>query len=213
MMTPADAANAADAGADAVGMILHAVAKRLIPLDTARQIVAVLPPYVMPVGVFVDAVPALVLHVARQLNLSTVQFHGNETIDDLAAVAPLKVIKAIKVESTTIRQELDEWRDLIRAGRADNLAALLLESPVKGASGGTGVTNDFDLIQRLESEGCFLGLPPLVVSGGLTPENVGSVVAQLQPYAVDVSSGIEASFGSKSVEKMRTFVSNVSRAE
>ncbi len=209
MMTPGDARAAAEAGADSIGMILHADAKRLISLDTARDIVAALPPYVTAVGVFVDAVPALVQHVAAQLRLSTVQFHGNETIDDLAAVAPLKVIKAVKVDRATIRHVLDEWRDLRRARRADNLAALLLESPVKGAAGGTGVANDFGLIRELQFEGHFDGLPPIVVSGGLGPDNVEGVVRLLRPYAVDVSSGIESSFGVKSVEKMRAFVRNV----
>ncbi len=206
MMSAADARAAADAGADAIGMILHANAKRLISLTTARQIVDALPAYVMPVGVFVDAIPAKVLEYAAALQLSTVQFHGNETLADINVVAPIKVIKAIKVDRATIRTVLAEWRDLYQAGRCPNLCAILLESPVKDASGGTGVANDFQLIAELQKENAFDGLPPTVLSGGLTPENVGGLVYQLKPYAVDVSSGIESAFGVKSVDKMAAFV-------
>ena len=211
MMRPADARAAADAGADAVGMILHADARRRIDLNTAAAIVAALPPYVMPVGVFVDAPPQTVTQTALTLGLTTVQLHGGETIDDVAACSPLKVIKAIKVDPQAIRVLLDDWRDAVARGRCPNLVALLLETPVVGQSGGTGKTNDFLLIRALFDEHAFDGLPAIVVSGGLTPDNVGAVVELLHPYAVDVSSGIESStFGEKSAEKMRAFVANAS---
>lgn len=212
MMRPADARAAADAGADAIGMILHANARRKIDLATAAQIVSVLPPYVSPVGVFVDAPPQEVKETAQTVGLTTVQLHGNETIDDVAACAPLRVIKAIKVDPQAIRVMLDDWRDAMARQRCPNLIALLLETPVAGQSGGTGQTNDFPLIRRLQDEGAFNGLPEIVISGGLTPENVGAVVDLLHPYAVDVSSGIEGdTYGVKSVEKMRVFVQNASR--
>ena len=206
MMRPADARAAADAGADAIGMILHANAKRKIDHDTAAAIVAVLPAYVTAVGVFVDAPPQVVKQTAAALSLNTVQLHGNETIDDVAACSPLKVIKAIKVDPQAIGVMLDDWREAYQTGRCPNLVALLLETPVAGAAGGTGVVNDFPFIRRLLYEGAFDGLPPIVVSGGLTPDNVGEVVRLLHPYAVDVSSGIEETFGEKSIAKMRTFV-------
>lgn len=208
MMTASDARAAANAGADAIGMILHADARRRIDADVAKQITGVLPPYVTAIGVFVDALPQRVLELARELSITTVQFHGHETIDDIVAVAPLKVIKAIKADRATIRPTLFEWRELCAAGRCPNLVGLLLESPVVGASGGTGVANDFELIRELQSERAFDGLPPVIVSGGLTPGNVSDVVRLLHPYAVDVSSGIESSYGHKSVEKMRAFVRN-----
>lgn len=202
MMSVADARAAADAGADAIGMILHANAKRLIDLELAKQIVAALPPYVTAVGVFVDATPAQVIETAGSVGLTTVQFHGHETISDIRAVAPLRVIKAIKTDPTTIRPVLDELRN----ARCDNLIGVLLESPVKGASGGTGVVNDFDFIASLGHEGVFVGLPAVILSGGLTPQNVRDAATRVRPYAVDVSSGIESEFGRKSVEKMRAFV-------
>jgi phosphoribosylanthranilate isomerase len=202
MMSVADARAAADAGADAIGMILHANAKRLIDLELAKQIISALPPYVTAVGVFVDATPSKVLEVARQIGLTTVQFHGSETLHDINAVAPLRVIKAIRTDPTTIRPVLDELRD----ARAENLVGVLLETPVKGAAGGTGVVNDFDFIASLNREGAFSGLPPIILSGGLTPENVRQASLLVKPYAVDVSSGIEAEFGRKSAQKMLDFV-------
>ncbi len=210
-MSLPDAQAAADAGADAIGMILHANAKRLISVDLAGQIARAMPPYVTPVGVFVDLVPARVIEIARQVGLSTVQFHGNETLADIQSAAPLKIIKAIRVDRATIRPVLAEWRDAYQSGKCDNLIGILLESAVKGASGGTGVENDFDLIDELQQSGAFAGLPPIILSGGLTPDNVGAQVTRLRPYGVDVSSGIESTFGIKSVEKMTRFVANASR--
>jgi len=139
-----------------------------------------------------------------------VQFHGNESPADIAAVAPLRVIKVIRVDDQ-ITARLAEWRSILVSGRCGNLVALLLETPVAGHAGGTGVANDFDRIEQLTKAGAFAGLPPVVISGGLTPDNVGDVVRRLRPYAVDVSSGIEAEFGKKSAEKMAAFVREATR--
>lgn len=212
MMSQSDALAAVHAGADAIGMILHANAKRRIEIELARQIVQTLPPYVMPVGVFVDLVPARVIDIANEVGLSTVQFHGNETLADFQSAGRLKIIKAIRVDRATILPALAEWRDAYQSGKCDNLIGILLESAVKGASGGTGVENDFDLIDQLQQTGAFVGLPPIILSGGLTPDNVQQQVARLHPYAVDVSSGIESTFGVKSVDKMTRFVANVAQA-
>ena len=204
-MTVADAKLAADLGADAVGMILHAEARRHVPLETAGQIVAALPPYVTAVGVFVNATPATVIHVANALQITTVQFHGNESPIDVGACSSLRVIKVLKVDES-IESMLTDWREARADGRCNNLIAILLETPAVGHAGGTGIANDFARIEQLSRSGAFQGLPPIVISGGLTPENVGDVVARLCPYAVDVSSGIEATFGKKSEEKMRAFI-------
>ncbi|MGN6625374.1 MAG: phosphoribosylanthranilate isomerase [Tepidisphaeraceae bacterium] len=210
MMTPDDARQAADSGADAVGMVLHANARRKIELDIAAAIINALPPYVAPVGVMVDAPPTTALYLAHTLGLNTVQFHGQESPADIAAVAPLRVIKVIRVDDQ-ITARLAEWRSILASGRCGNLVALLLETPVAGHAGGTGVANDFDRIERLTNDGAFAGLPPVVISGGLTPGNVGEVVRRLKPYAVDVSSGIEAEFGKKSADKMAAFVREATR--
>ncbi|GIW76586.1 MAG: N-(5'-phosphoribosyl)anthranilate isomerase [Phycisphaerae bacterium] len=202
IMTVEDALAAVEAGADAIGMILHAQARRRIEPELAREIVQALPPYVTPVGVFVNALPARVLEIAQLVRLTTVQFHGNETIEDIRSVDPLKVIKAVRTDPHTVRDVLLELKET----SCKNLCGILLETAVPGSTGGTGVANDFDLIELLRTEGAFEGLPPVIVSGGLTPQNVGKVVRRIRPYGVDVSSGIETEFGKKSPEKMRDFV-------
>jgi phosphoribosylanthranilate isomerase len=209
MTTPDDALAAAGAGADAVGMILHAPkARRLISLDAAAAIIKSLPPYVDPVGVFVDAGP-FAADAVSWLGLSTAQFHGDESPADVDAAAPARVLKAVKMHARTIAATLANWR----SSRPRNLAGLLLEAPTLEA-GGTGVANDFGLIKRLQDEDALAALPPIIVSGGLTPGNVGDVVRLLRPYAVDVSSGIEGSvYGRKDVKKMQDFVAAVRDAD
>jgi phosphoribosylanthranilate isomerase len=125
---------------------------------------------------------------------------------------PFKVIKAIKCDARTIRPTLQEWRAAYQAGELPNLAALLLEAPT-AAAGGTGEANDFALIRMLQCEGAFDGLPGIIVAGGLRPESVASVVRGLRPYAVDVSSGIEETFGRKSPALIRRFVDEVAGSD
>lgn len=209
VMRPADARAAADAGADAVGMILHADARRLIDPMTAASIVSVLPPYVSPVGVFVDAPVAQVRSLARFLNLGHVQLHGDETPEMVAELTDVRVVKVLKV-TPTIAADLEPWRKAYEAGDLRNLIGLLLDS---AGGGGTGHANDFGVIRTLMHDGHFDGLPPITVAGGLRPESVGGVVGDLRPFAVDTSSGIEVIFGEKSVDKMRRFIDAVRAAD
>ena len=212
MMTIADAHAAAQAGADAVGMILHSETRRKIEIDLARQIVEILPPFVTPVGVFVDAPAQRIINVAQRVELRTVQLHGNETTACVAAVAPIKVIKAIKTNIQTVREVLAKWKEDFATGELANLDAILLEAPV-AAPGGTGAENDFDLVAQLQAEGAFGGLPPMIVAGGLRPENVQGVVEKLRPYGVDVSTGIEDQSGKKSLPLMQAFAEGALRAD
>ncbi|MDB5328590.1 MAG: N-(5-phosphoribosyl)anthranilate isomerase [Phycisphaerales bacterium] len=201
IMSVTDALAAADAGADAVGMILHANARRQIDVTTAAAIVVVLPPYVTPVGLFVDAPAATVLSIASSVGINMVQFHGNEKPKDVGEIKTLRVIKALKVDAR-IEETLGEWREAYAAGTISNLIGLLLD----GASGGgTGEANDFGRIHDLQRRGLLTGLPPIIIAGGLTPENIASVVQLLRPFAVDTSSGIEAEYGKKSPQKMNAF--------
>jgi len=204
---PADAAAAAAAGADAVGMIVHAKSKRLIDLPTAAAVVAALPPYVASVGVFVDASAEQVRNIVAGANLTAAQLHGDET-PQIAAACGGKVIKAIRVDEKVL-ETLAIWRNAIQSGVCKNVIGLLLETAVAGQSGGTGVANDFEGIAKLKAYGAFHDLPPILLSGGLTPENVSAAASLVRPYAVDVSSGIEESLGKKSVEKMTRFAAAV----
>jgi phosphoribosylanthranilate isomerase len=203
MMRVEDARAAVQCGADAVGMVLHANTPRRIGLDVARQIIAVLPPFVTPIGLFVDAPAERVVEVADELHLNHVQLHGHESPDFVAALGALRVIKMIRVTRDGLSDALAPWR------KNNSLAAILLETGSTAQAGGTGVENDWDTIEAGQAAGMFEGLPPIIAAGGLRPDNVARVIQRLRPYAVDVSSGIEATRGVKSVEKMQLFADNV----
>jgi phosphoribosylanthranilate isomerase len=209
MMRAEDAAAAARAGADAIGLVFYDAAARRVTVEQARAIINVLPPFVTPVGLFVDAAPEAVLDVARQLNLRQVQLHGHESPEDVAKLAGLSIIKAIRVERDRLRQTLDDWRGAIRDLHLTNLSGLLMETAATAAPGGTGVENDWETIAAAQDAGALADLPPIIAAGGLTPQNVAAVVRRLRPWAVDVSSGVESSRGVKSVERMRAFVEAV----
>ena len=202
IMSVPDALAAADAGADAIGMILHANARRKIDVASAAAIVAALPPYVTAVGLFVDAPSDTILSIAESARLNTVQLHGNEQPKDVAEIPSIRVVKALKVDAL-IENTLGEWREAYTAGKVPNLVGLLLD----GANGGgTGEANDFGRILELQQRGLLAGLPPIIIAGGLTPENVAGVAKLLRPFAVDTSSGIESDYGKKSAVKMRAFL-------
>lgn len=205
---PQDAAAAAMAGADAIGIVLHAPSKRLVDLDRAGRIVAALPPLVGAVGLFVDAEPAAMIAAARSVGLSAVQLHGNESPQTVAALAPIRVIKVIHVEAATFQADLQRWADATRNGKLTNLAGLLLDT---AGGGGGGVANDWTLLARHLSE--LTALPAWIAAGGLIPSTVGNVVRRLRPWAVDVSSGVEARPGEKSAELIAEFVQAVREAD
>lgn len=213
MMRPEDAAAAARAGADAIGLVFYATAGRRVSVDRAREIVAALPPFVTPVGLFVDSAAGEVADVAKHLGLRHVQLHGREAPQDVEALRDFTVLKAIRVARDQLAQTLQTWRTAIRELSLTNLAALLLETAGTAQAGGTGVENDWETIAAAREAGAFDGLPPLVAAGGLTPANVADVVRRLRPWAVDVSSGVEESRGVKSVGKMKAFVHAVQDAD
>jgi phosphoribosylanthranilate isomerase len=208
-----DALLAARYGAHAIGMIFHEPSPRHISMDRAKQIIAHLPPFVTTVGLFVDADVQVVRQTAAELGLSHVQLHGTETPQQVKALAPLTVVKAIRVERGVFHQTLSTWQDAIAKHNITNLAGFVLETARTDAPGGTGVGNDWETIQTAQERGAFAEMPKVVIAGGLTPETVGNVVRRIRPYAVDVSSGVEESRGRKSEEKMRAFVQAVRDAD
>jgi phosphoribosylanthranilate isomerase len=163
-------------------------------------------PFVTPVGVFVDSSAPQIKELATTLGLSVVQLSGNETPDDVAALRPLRVIKAIRVVRGHLQVALQHWHG------AKNIIGLLMEPGTTNEPGGTGVANDWDEVIKAQQAGAFAQLPPLIAAGGLKPENVGDVVRRVRPFAVDVSSGVESERGLKSEEKIVAFIHNV-RAE
>jgi phosphoribosylanthranilate isomerase len=209
-----DALLAAEAGADAVGIVLHPASPRNVTLDVAERILAALPPFVTPVGLFVDAPPEHVTAVARQLGLRHVQLHGDESPADVRAVGAT-VIKAIRVERATFEAELGRWRRAAAALNLRNLAGFVLETAGAAAPGGTGVENDWETVTLARRRGGFDALPALIAAGGLAPGTVAAVVRALRPWAVDVSSGVEVDGqkGKKSEQKVRAFVQAVTEAD
>jgi phosphoribosylanthranilate isomerase len=186
-----DARVAADAGADAVGLVF-AESPRRVGVEDARRISAALPENVIRVGVFVDEEPAEVLRISREVGLDLVQLHGDETPDAVTAVREggIKVIKALRVRDAASLEALDEYEtDLF-----------LLDAHSEVVRGGTGERFDWGMAKSLR------GRDNIVVSGGLDPENVREAVEFFEPYGVDASSALEDEPGRKNGERVRRFV-------
>jgi len=209
---PEDAAAAAAAGADAVGMVFYAPAARNISLERAKEILGILPPFVSPVGVFADADARAILDSAAALHLRHVQLSGHEPPERVAELRGLYVVKATRVDEK-FADTLATWRRATADMKLTNLRGILLETGGTREAGGTGVANDWATIQRHREAGVFEGLPQLIAAGGLTPDTVSDVVRNLRPWAVDVSSGVESAKGLKSVEKIQAFVRAVRDAD
>jgi phosphoribosylanthranilate isomerase len=199
---------AADAGADAIGLVF-AVSPRRVTAAEAARIVSALPPWVSPVGVFVDESPAAIRRLAAEVGLAAAQLHGDEPPEAVADLAPLKTVKAFGIASEDDLEAACRWRDESeRLGRLPD--AFLVDARVAGGpKGGTGRPADWRLAARMASE----GFRRLILAGGLTPENVGEAIAAVRPWGVDGSSGLETAPGRKAPEKIRAFVEAVRRTQ
>ena len=187
---PETALAAVEAGADAIGLVF-APSRRRVTLEQARRIIQVLPPFIARVGVFVDEDLTRVREIADAGRLDAVQLHGSET-PEYAAALPLPVIKAIRVRNAASIDGMGAYR----------VAAFLLDSFEPELAGGTGKPFTWALAAGL-------GAPaPLILAGGLTPENVGEAIQTVRPYGVDVSSGVETD-GRKDPGKIRAFIAAV----
>jgi phosphoribosylanthranilate isomerase len=192
-----DALAACASGADALGLVFHAPSPRNIDPEHAREIVAAIPPFVCAVGLFVDCEASLVERVAARVPLDVLQFHGDETSEFCARLGR-PYLKAVRMRAGV---DLLEY-----ARRYASARGLLLDAYVSGTHGGTGTRFDWRLVPR--------SLPlPIVLSGGLDAENVGAAVRALRPWAVDVSSGVEAAKGIKDPQRIRDFIAGVRRAD
>jgi len=206
-----DALAAARAGADAIGLPFHPPAPRYVTSQRAVEILSALPPFVTPVGLFVDVEPVKIREAARILGLRHIQLHGHESPESIAELRDFTVIKALRVNPMMFGAELESWRNAIVTLRLTHLQGFVLETG--GSTGGTGKPNDWETIRRHRQRGDFVGLPQLIAAGGLTPESVAAVVRDLHPWAVDVSSGVESTPGRKSPERIEAFVRAVRSAE
>jgi phosphoribosylanthranilate isomerase len=191
-----DAAEAGRLGVSAIGMVLWAGSPRGIVVSRAREIARAVPPGVLRVGVFVNALPDVVRRASAEIPLDVVQLHGDEPIEWLDFFTR-PVIKAV----TSTDETVEPW---VQA--PPNRVTLLVDAPDTRRRGGTGCAADWPSARDLSRR------RPTVLAGGLEPGNVARAIAEVAPYAVDVASGVESAPGIKDHVKMRAFIEAVRRA-
>lgn len=190
-----DALAAAQAGADAIGLVFHAASPRAVSIEQARAIVKALPPFVTTVGLFVDAAEETIRSVLDQVPLDLLQFHGDEP-DTFCQRFARPYIKAVRVRPG---DDLDAL-----AANWPGASGILLDSYKPGVPGGTGETFDWSMIPAQRSW-------TLVLAGGLQSQNVRQAIDLTAPWAVDVSGGVEATKGIKDIDKINAFIHEVKR--
>jgi phosphoribosylanthranilate isomerase len=193
----ADARAAVDAGADALGFVFWPRSPRAVTVEQAERIVRDLPTTVTTVGVFVNESVAEIARVVAAIGLRAVQLHGDEPVEQCTAL-PCPCIKAVAVSPALDADSLSRWP----AG-----VLLLLDVHDQERRGGTGATVDWDAAARIAR------VRPVMLAGGLRPENVEDAIARVAPYAVDVSSGVEDGPGLKNAARIRELMDAVARAD
>lgn len=192
-----DARLAAELGASAVGFVMWPGSPRRVDAATARAIGRALPPFVARVGVFVDADPRDVSAAVEEAGLDVVQLHGDESVGDYAGVAA-RLIKSVGLATDA---------DVRSAIGLPAEVTPLVDAPDRVRKGGTGRRADWSLAARLAAA------RPILLAGGLTAENLSDALREVRPWAVDVSSGVEAAPGIKSPDRLAAFLAAARAAE
>jgi phosphoribosylanthranilate isomerase len=198
-----DATWAINYGADYLGVNFYKESPRHVSVPTAVKWVPQLPPFVPVIGVFVDETNENILKAIDKLNLKGVQLHGNETVEQIAALRieiegqgrSVLIIKAFRVAGEESLAEIPRYADVV-----DHI---LLDARVEGEMGGTGQRFNWDLALKAKEWG-----KPVFLAGGLTPENVKEAGKKVKPFAVDVASGVEKSPRKKDSDKIKSFIDN-----
>lgn len=196
-----DALLAADAGADAVGLNFFAGSPRCVTVEQAESIVDRLPDHIKSVGVFVNEVLDQVIRIHDQVGLDLIQLHGDEPPESLYALGEREVVRAFRCRDRNaepIRSYLAACQIVHRAP-----AAILVDAYQPGQYGGTGALVDWQFAHEVQK---YLGPTPLILAGGLTPENVVDAVLTARPQGVDCASGVERSPRTKDPDKVKAFV-------
>ncbi|MGA2869640.1 MAG: phosphoribosylanthranilate isomerase [Verrucomicrobiota bacterium] len=193
----ADGLAAAEAGADMIGLMFYESSPRHITLARAAEISRALPPFLMRVGVFVNAPADFVLRAISECNLTMLQFHGDET-SDFCTQFGLMNMKAIRVRDAGSLIQLENYQT----------DAFLLDAHSKNGLGGTGKKFNWELAVEAQKFG-----KPIFLAGGLTPENVADAVRMVHPFGVDVSSGVESAPGIKDHAKVKAFITAAKSVE
>jgi phosphoribosylanthranilate isomerase len=193
----ADGLAAAEAGADMIGLMFYESSPRHITLARAAEISRALPPFLMRVGVFVNAPADFVLRAIGECNLTMLQFHGDET-SDFCTQFGLMNMKAIRVRDSGSLAQLENYQT----------DAFLLDAHSQNGLGGTGEKFNWELAVAAQKFG-----KPLFLAGGLTPENIADAVRMVHPFGVDVSSGVESAPGIKDHAKVKAFITAAKSVE
>ncbi len=189
-----DAIAAASLGIDMMGFVFYNGSKRYVEPKIVRDIANELPPFVAKVGVFVDLDKNKVIEIAEECALDMLQFHGDEAPDYCAGFKDsYKVMKAFRIKESGSLKGINDY----------NADFYILDAYSAEGKGGTGESFDWKIIESFEF------LRPVILSGGLTPDNVRDAIERFSPYGVDVSSGVETSPGKKNIPLMKKFVENV----
>ncbi len=185
-----DALAAAEAGADAIGLVFYSQSPRAVTVEQARLIIAALPPFVTSVGLFVNHSRSELNEILHAVPLDMLQFHGDESASDCDGYQR-PYLKALRVKvGDDIRAQVAAYPDA---------SGILLDTFVAGMPGGTGESFDWSLVPDNLSK-------PVILAGGLTVDNVRAAISQVRPYAVDVSGGVEQSKGRKDAAKIHAFI-------
>ena len=192
-----DTLAAARLGADAIGLVFYPPSPRYVEVEQAAEIAAALPPFVTTVALFVNADEQTIADVVSRVRIDLIQFHGNEC-KDYCGLHQRPYIKAVRMSDDV---DLDKQLNDFSQARG-----LLLDTYKAGVPGGTGEQFNWDRVPAHVAD-------KIILAGGLTPENVKDAVAQVHPYAVDVSGGVESVPGKKDTEKMARFIEAVRSQE
>jgi phosphoribosylanthranilate isomerase len=192
-----DALNAANAGADALGFVFYAKSPRYVTPEQAAEICQALPPFVTSVGLFMNADAEQVRATLDTVSLDLLQFHGSETPEFCRSFGR-PYIKALGIQGLVdFAEQADQYPDAL---------GILVDSHALGKAGGTGQTFDWKLLPKNYSK-------PIILAGGLNPENIAEAVRETSVYAVDLSSGVESSPGIKSKAKIDALMREVKHVE
>ncbi len=193
---PEDALAAAQLGADAIGLVFYPKSPRYVEASQAAEIISVIPPFMTTVALFLDAQKDVIQEVLSTVPVDLLQFHGDECPTDCGTFGR-PYIKAIGMKGGVDAQAY--------AATYPDAQGYLLDSHAVGEAGGTGTSLDWSSLPKLKK--------PVILAGGLRPENVAEAVQQSRPYAVDISSGVESSPGIKDKALMKAFISEVKKAD
>ena len=193
-----DARAAVAAGADGLGFIFVEQSPRMVDPDMVRAITGELPPFVDSIGVFRDEAMEVVEEIIHYCRLSLVQLHGAESPEYCRTVS-CPAIKSFAIHPGSQSEELAVYSEVV--------SGFLLDTYHKEMAGGTGMVFDWKLVEQIQPPG------PVILAGGLNPENVGEAIRQVKPFAVDVNSGVEYQPGRKDTDKLKSFADEVRKAD